>query len=84
MAKRKIVHDERARAEQENQERKEQNRARKLRQKMNAQREPDFIKFEQLMERYEQVTSILKFGDRSNGFSTEYASRQTVYIAGGL
>lgn len=51
---------------------------------MNAQREPDFIKFEQLMERYEQVTSILKFGNRSNGFSTEYASRQTVYIAGGL
>lgn len=52
MAKRKIVLDERARVEKENQERKEKKRARKLRLKMNAQREPDFIKFEQLMERY--------------------------------
>lgn len=51
---------------------------------MNAQREPDFIKFEQLMERYEQVNSIMKFGDRSNGFSRDYASRDSIYIAGGL
>lgn len=32
-----------------------------MRKRLNAQREPDFIKFEELMERSEQVNSILKF-----------------------
>jgi hypothetical protein len=36
------------------------------------------------MERHEQVTNILKFADRSNGFSTDFASRSALYVAGGL
>jgi len=36
------------------------------------------------MEKYEQVTSILKYGDRSNGFTRNYASRSSVYVSGGL
>lgn len=45
MEKRKIVLDERARVERENQERREKKKAKKLRKKLNSQREPDFIKF---------------------------------------
>jgi hypothetical protein len=36
------------------------------------------------MEKYEQVTSILKFADISNGFTRNYASRSSVYVSGGL
>ncbi len=36
------------------------------------------------MEKYEQVTSILKFADRSNGFTRNFAPRASVYISGGL
>jgi hypothetical protein len=36
------------------------------------------------MERHEQVANILKFADRSNGFSTDFAARPSLYIAGGL
>jgi hypothetical protein len=36
------------------------------------------------MEKYEQVTSILKFADTSNGFTRNYASRSSVYVSGGL
>jgi hypothetical protein len=33
-----------------------------MRRRLNSEREPDFIKFEELMERHEQVSNILKFG----------------------
>lgn len=36
------------------------------------------------MERYEQVNSVLKHGERSSGFSRDFADKQAVYIAGGL
>jgi hypothetical protein len=36
------------------------------------------------MEKYEKVTSILKFGDRSNGLTRNYAARLSVYVSGGL
>jgi hypothetical protein len=36
------------------------------------------------MEKYEKVTSILKFGDRSNGLTRNYAARPSVYVSGGL
>jgi hypothetical protein len=55
-----------------------------MRQRLNAEREPDFVRFDELMERHEQVTNILKFGERSNGFSSDFASRSSLYIAGGL
>ena len=68
----------------ENEERKEKKRIKKMRRRLNAEREPDFIKFEELMERHEQVANILKFADRSNGFSTDYTNRSALYIAGGI
>jgi hypothetical protein len=55
-----------------------------MRQRLNGEREPNFVRFDELMEKYEQVTSILKFGDRSNGFTRNYAPRASVYISGGL
>jgi hypothetical protein len=36
------------------------------------------------MERHEQVSNILKFADRSNGFSNDFAARSSLYVAGGL
>lgn len=32
-----------------------------MRKRLNAEREPDYIKFEELLERHEQVSNILKF-----------------------
>ena len=51
---------------------------------MNSDREPDFIKFEDLLEKYEQCNNILKYGEKSNGFSNSHASKNSLYIAGGL
>ena len=62
MNRRQGILDERARVEAENQARREKKRYKKWRKKMNCEREPDFIKFEDLMEKYEQCNNILKFG----------------------
>jgi len=36
------------------------------------------------MEKYEHVTNILKFPERSNGFANNTAAKPCVYISGGL
>lgn len=84
MNRRKDILDERERVDRENRERKEKKRYKKWRKKLNGQREPEFISFEDLIEKYEQCSNILKHGDRSNGFSNSFASRNSVYIAGGF
>ena len=84
MARRKGILDERERVENENRERKEKKRYKKWRKKLNSQRESDFFKYEDLLEKYEQCKEIIKFGDQSNGFSNGFASRSSIYIAGGL
>jgi|694.fasta_scaffold45541_1 hypothetical protein len=55
-----------------------------MRKRLNSEREPDFIRFEELLERHEQVSNIMKFGDRSNGFTNDFASRSSLYVAGGV
>ena len=84
MGRRQGILDERERVRKENEARKEKKRIRKMRQRLNAEREPEFIRFDELMERHEQVSNILRFADRSNGFSSDFAARSSVYIAGGL
>ena len=84
MSRRQGILDERERVRKEKEARKEKKRIKKMRQRLNAEREPEFIRFDELMERHEQVSNILKFADRSNGFSSDYAPRSSLYIAGGL
>lgn len=74
--------DERERIRKLNEERKEKKRIKKQRIELNGQREPNSIKFDELLEKYTELDSILKFENRSNGFSPNGANQ--VHVSGGL
>ena len=49
---------------------------------MNGQREPSAIRFDELLEKYTELDSVLKFENRSNGFSSNGSNQ--VHVSGGL
>ena len=61
---------------------KQKKKIKKQRIELNGQREPSAIRFDELLEKYTELDSVLKFENRSNGFSSNGSNQ--VHVSGGL